>query len=204
LPTHADDVSWLADQVVRHHHEHGVDWAEIAVLVRKGSHIEPIYTELRARGVPVEVVGLSGLLDLPEIADLTAMLDVIDEPIANASLVRLLAGPRWRIGPRDLALLGRRARELVADAALPAADDLDRAVARVDAGEIVSLSDAMADPGDELPFSAEARVRFAAFAAEIRALRRLLCEPLLDVIQRRARRAAARPSTRSPRAPPRG
>ena len=34
-------------------------------------------------------------------------------PTANASLVRLLTGPRWRIGPRDLALLGRRAADLV-------------------------------------------------------------------------------------------
>ena len=34
-------------------------------------------------------------------------------PTANPSLLRLLTGPRWRIGPRDLALLGRRAAELV-------------------------------------------------------------------------------------------
>ena len=37
---------------------------------------------------------------------------------ANAALLTLLTGPRWAIGPRDLALLGRRAAEL-AGAARP-------------------------------------------------------------------------------------
>ena len=54
--------------------------------------------------------GLSGLLHLPEVADLVAICEVLHDPTANAALVRLLTGPRWRIGPRDLALLGRRAR----------------------------------------------------------------------------------------------
>ena len=49
---------------------------------------------------------------------------------------------------------------------------------------MVSLSDAMADPGPDLPFSEEARVRFARFASEIRILRRRLSEPVLDVLHR--------------------
>ena len=31
---------------------------------------------------------------------------------ASDALARLLTGPRWRIGPRDLVALGRRARAL--------------------------------------------------------------------------------------------
>ncbi len=58
-----------------------------------------IHAALVARDVPVEVVGLSGLLHLPEIADLVAVCEVLQDPGANASLVRLLTGPRWRIGP---------------------------------------------------------------------------------------------------------
>jgi hypothetical protein len=65
----------------------------------------------------VEVVGLGGLLHLPEVADIVATLEVLDDPTANAALLRLLTGPRWRIGPRDLVLLGRRAQQLVRPAA---------------------------------------------------------------------------------------
>ncbi|HEV2634764.1 MAG TPA: ATP-dependent DNA helicase [Actinocrinis sp.] len=183
LLTHAEEIRWIGQQVQaagRH-----VPWSQIAVLVRKGNQIPDLYAELHRIGVPVEVVGLSGLLDLPEVADLVAMLQVLDDPIANAPLVRLLTGPRWRIGPRDLALLGRRARELVRppDPAGPVAA-LDRAAAHSDPSDIVSLSDALADPGEELAFSAEARARFARFAAEIRTLRRSLSEPVLDVLHR--------------------
>jgi DNA helicase-2/ATP-dependent DNA helicase PcrA len=40
------------------------------------------------------------------------VLEVLHDVNANAALLRVLTGPRWRIGPRDLALLGRRARSL--------------------------------------------------------------------------------------------
>ncbi|HEV3173506.1 MAG TPA: ATP-dependent helicase, partial [Actinocrinis sp.] len=181
LPTYQEEVRWLADRIQELAGR--LPWSQVAVLLRKGAQIPEIYGELHGRGVPVEVVGLSGLLDLPEIADLVAMLDVVDDPIANASLVRLLSGPRWRIGPRDLALLGRRARDLVRPPDT-AAEALDRAAANSDPTDVVSLSDALADPGDELPFSAEAKARFARFAAEIRRLRRSLSEPVIDVLHR--------------------
>src|SRR5690606_15116289 len=72
-----------------------------------------VHKALVERDIPVEVVGLTGLLNLPEVADLVATCEVLDDPTANSALVRLLVGPRWRVGPRDLALLGRRAAELV-------------------------------------------------------------------------------------------
>ncbi|MBS2531860.1 UvrD-helicase domain-containing protein [Catenulispora sp. NF23] len=186
--TAEDEVKWVARMVADAHYRGGVALREIAVLVRKGNQIPPLYEEMHAQGLPVEVVGLSGLVHLPEVADLIAMLDVLDEPIANASLVRLLTGPRWRIGARDLALLGMRARELVRDPAdfadRAGRDRLAEAVAGSDPTEVVSLSDAMADPGPDLAFSEQARVRFARFASEIRILRRRLSEPVLDVLHR--------------------
>lgn len=182
LPTYAEEVRWLADRIQELDGQ--VPWSQVAVLVRKGDQIPELYAELHGRGIPVEVVGLSGLLDLPEVGDLVAMLDVLDDPIANASLVRLLTGPRWRIGPRDLALLGKRARELVRPLEQPGHSALDQAAASSDPTDVVSLSDALADPGDELPFSEQARRRFARFAAEIRRLRRGLSEPVLDVLHR--------------------
>ncbi|WP_236711167.1 ATP-dependent helicase, partial [Streptomyces sp. 150FB] len=112
LPTHAEEIGWLADSLA-HLVRTGKEPGEIAVLCRTAGDFAEIQGALVARDVPVEVVGLSGLLHLPEVADLVAVCEVLQDPGANASLVRLLTGPRWRIGPRDLALLGRRARLLV-------------------------------------------------------------------------------------------
>lgn len=197
LRTHAEEIDWLADSIA-HLVRTGKAPGEIAVLCRTATDFAQIQGALVARDVPVEVVGLSGLLHLPEVADLVAVCEVLQDPGANASLVRLLTGPRWRIGPRDLALLGRRARLLVRHGHASPDDDPDRrlaeAVEGVDPAEVISLADALdtfletpldddsADDG--LPFSPEARVRFARLAAELRDLRRSLADPLMDVLHR--------------------
>lgn len=188
LPTHGEEVSWLADSIA-HLVRTGTAPGRIAVLCRGSAIFPDVHAALVAREVPVEVVGLGGLLQLPEVADLVAVCEVLQDPTANAALVRLLIGPRWRIGPRDLALLGRRAADLVRTARVDGVDPLAAAVAQTDPTEVISLSDAMetfldAAQPDELPFSPEARIRFAHFAAEIRALRRVLAEPLMDVLHR--------------------
>ncbi|MFE0525618.1 UvrD-helicase domain-containing protein [Streptomyces sp. NPDC058954] len=197
LPTHAEEIDWIADSIA-HLVNTGKTPGEIAVLCRTATDFAEIQGALVARDVPVEVVGLSGLLHLPEIADLVAVCEVLQDPGANASLVRLLTGPRWRIGPRDLALLGRRARLLVSHARVADDDDRDRrlaeAVEGVDPSEVISLADALDTflempldaelEDDGLPFSPDARVRFARLAAELRDLRRSLSDPLMDVLHR--------------------
>lgn len=197
LRTHAEEIAWLAESIA-HLVRTGKAPGEIAVLCRTATDFAEIQGALVARDIPVEVVGLSGLLHLPEVADLVAVCEVLQDPGANASLVRLLTGPRWRIGPRDLALLGRRARLLVSHARVGADEDPDRrlaaAVEGVDPAEVISLADALdtfletpfETPGDDdgLPFSPDARVRFARLAAELRDLRRSLADPLMDVLHR--------------------
>ncbi|MFI2778586.1 UvrD-helicase domain-containing protein [Streptomyces sp. ALB3] len=195
LRTHAEEIDWLGDSIA-HLVRTGKAPGEIAVLCRTAGDFPRIQAALVARDVPVEVVGLSGLLHLPEVADLVAVCEVLQDPGANASLVRLLTGPRWRIGPRDLALLGRRARLLVHRSA-PGGDDADtaqrlaEAVEGTDPAEVISLADALdtflesgGSEDDRLPFSAEARVRFARLATELRDLRRSLADPLMDVLHR--------------------
>ena len=197
LRTHAEEMDWIADSV-SHLVRTGTAPGEIAVLCRTATDFARIQGALVARDVPVEVVGLSGLLHLPEVADLVAVCEVLQDPGANASLVRLLTGPRWRIGARDLALLGRRARLLVSHARVAGDDDPDRrlaeAVEGVDPSEVISLADALdtfletpldgTGDDDRLPFSPDARVRFARLAAELRELRRALSDPLMDVLHR--------------------
>jgi DNA helicase-2/ATP-dependent DNA helicase PcrA len=193
----AQDVAWAADEVVRAEAwlrrrraaaglAPGRQWREIAVLVRARKDFAPLHAALAERGVPVEVVGLGGLLALPEVADVVATLEVVEEPTANAALVRLLTGPRWRLGPRDLAQLGRRGRALLRtdlDAPEAEIEALERAVEGVDACDVVSLSDALDRPGEH-GWSEEGLVRVRALAAELRLLRAHRDEPLLDLVHR--------------------
>ena len=77
-----------------------------AVLVRKRSQIPAIQGALRSAGIECEVVGLSGLVHVPEIADIVAMLSIIADPDAGASLMRILTGPHIALGAADIAALG--------------------------------------------------------------------------------------------------
>jgi DNA helicase-2/ATP-dependent DNA helicase PcrA len=181
LPDYPSEINWVGDQVAAALGD-GITAGEIAVLVRATRDIGPLHAELVGRDIPVEVVGLGGLVHLPEVADVIAVLEVLDDPCANAALIRLLTGPRWRIGARDLALLGRRARELVA-APRHAGPALEAAPGVTDPAEMVSLVDALSAPGGGR-YSAAARERFTALDRELRELRRHLGEPLLDLVHR--------------------
>ncbi len=76
--------------------------ASCAVLMRKRSSMGIFVESLQANGIEVEVVGLGGLLELPEIVDLVSALKVIQRVDAGSELIRLLTGARWRIGAKDI------------------------------------------------------------------------------------------------------
>jgi DNA helicase-2/ATP-dependent DNA helicase PcrA len=178
--TASDEIDALCDAVASEVAE-GQDPQSIAILCREAKVFPEVIAGLTARDVPVDVVGLSGLLELPEVAEVVSVLEVLHDPAANPSLVRLLAGPRWRIGARDLALLGARARELATPSGgdqleRTVASELASAVADTDPAESVSLVEALDDLGGR-PFSAEARSRFAALARELADLRSILQQP---------------------------
>ncbi|WP_081680910.1 ATP-dependent DNA helicase [Cellulomonas sp. URHD0024] len=85
-----------------------------AVLCRKRSQFEPLRRALRARGLPVEVVGLGGLLSAPEVVDLVAVLQAAHDPSRGDALMRLLTGARTALGAADLHALAAWAGELAA------------------------------------------------------------------------------------------
>lgn len=86
----------------------------LAVLCRRRAQMEAVRRQFEARGIPYEIVGLGGLLDTPEIVDLVATLRVLADPGRSDSLMRLLAGARWRLGPADLMALRDWSAQLAA------------------------------------------------------------------------------------------
>ncbi|GAA4911288.1 ATP-dependent DNA helicase [Nesterenkonia rhizosphaerae] len=78
-----------------------------AVLATKRSLLTPLAAELHARGIPHEFVGLAGLLSTPEVREILAYLQILADPARSDSTIRLLAGAQFRLGVRDLYLLGQ-------------------------------------------------------------------------------------------------
>ena len=184
--TYEEEMQWIGDRVLEQI-DLGTKPEDIAVLARVRSDFPALIRVLEQRDIPVDVLGLGGMLAMPEVAEIVAVLEVLHDSAANPALVRLLSGPRWRIGLRDLALLGRQARTLAGSQGRPGDDDLDgqldAAVSGVDPADIISLLDALDDPGD-LDYDPEARRRFALLSAEIRSIRRGIGDPLPDLVHR--------------------
>jgi DNA helicase-2/ATP-dependent DNA helicase PcrA len=185
-----DELAALVEAVrAVHTGDDGATWADVAVLTRDNAHAEDVFDALTGAGVPVEIVGLKGLLRLPEVAEVVATLHLLHDVTHNPSVLTLLTGPRWAIGPRDLRLLSRRAVEVSGRApsggreAQALADQLVEIADGVDPAELPALDDALADPGDAA-YSDEALDRFALLAAELRYLRAHVGEPLLDLVRR--------------------
>ncbi len=84
-----------------------------AVLCRKRSLFPMIAEALTERGLPVEIVGIGGLLTTPEVADLVSLLWVVQDPTRGDKLMRLLTGPAMRLGPADLDGLAAWSRHLL-------------------------------------------------------------------------------------------
>ena len=186
--THDEEVAWVCDRVVDLHRRHG-SWEGIAVLARTAATLVDVDSELRRRGVPTRLVGAAALLQVPVVAELRALLEVLDDPASDPALVRLLTGPRWRIGLRDLAALGSLSP---ASARAPGGTpDLDAAlrlaVLGSDPVDRPSLAEtieaALATDGDAR-LSPPAVHRLTRLTAEIRRLRRHIDEPCVDLISR--------------------
>lgn len=192
---------WRADHERR---SSGTPTQSIAVLVRAWRQLPLIEAALRERGVPIEIVGVGGLLLEPEVVDVVATLRVMVDPARGDALMRLMTGARWRIGGRDLAALGGWARKLArtpernAIAARVGAGDgieagaidaaADTAVEpdpdEVDDRSIIDALDELPPPGKFTPpgLSSIGHRRLARLAAELRALRSRLGQPLPDLV----------------------
>ena len=184
LPDVAAEVAWTADGIA-------AQWRDgarptSAVLVRRRADMDAIADALRARGLPVEVVGLGGLLDTPEVRDLVSALELVADPLAGPAAVRLLTGARWRLGVADLAALWQRARELVPG--LPprrgplSAAELALGALPAEHAEQAGLVDALDDPGPAEGYTPAGHARILRLGRELTWLRARAGAPLTDLV----------------------
>lgn len=191
--TVAEERTWIAEQVAARwqtHADAGLSPPSSAVLVRRNADAAPLAAALREQGLPVEIVGLGGLLATAEVADVVATLRLLDDPGAGDAAMRILTGARWRLGISDLAALAQRAREL---SILPASQEnseitnvasLTRALRAVVPEPVhrAGLADAIADPGEPHQYSPEGSARIRALARELAQLREHVGQPLPELV----------------------
>lgn len=182
---------WMAEQIARRWFAYAEATGApptAAVLVRRRADMAELAAALRARDLPVEVVGIGGLLAEPEVRDLVSALRLLVDPLAGTAAARLLTGSRWRLGAADLAALWARAGELGGSRTGKPSSDVDGQLGSLadalppEQAEQAGLADALDDPGDPANYSMDGYRRLRLLGGELAALRRRLDAPLPELV----------------------
>ncbi len=140
----------------------GAAWSDIAVLCRTSRLFGLLQQAFGSRDVPVEFLGLAGLLTQPEIVEVLAYARAVHDPTASVPLARILMGPRYRVGFKDLAELARAA----GSATRELRERLD-----LDEDERFLVTEALEQLDEVEHLSQEGRVRLGEFRDELAELR---------------------------------
>ena len=171
------EMDALADTIVSLHRDDGVAWRDCAVLCRTHRLFEPLQVALADRGVPAEFIGLAGLIKLPEVVEVLAYARAAADPTAGVALARILTGPRYRVGHRDLARVAAwttRSRSMLLEHLRERApEDLDLVE-----DQPFLIAEALEHLDEIEGLSAKGRARIAEFTRELAELRRAVRRPV--------------------------
>ncbi|MEY4000747.1 MAG: hypothetical protein RLZZ626_1102, partial [Actinomycetota bacterium] len=156
-----------------------------ALLLRRRKNLQVFVDALQDLGLPIEVVGVSGLLEQPEIVDLVSALRVMHYPNAGSSLIRLLTGPRWQIGAKDIERLFRFARREATLIESGGAESDDENIGAEDNLSLVDAIDTLTfgHPAHQHKISAEGLARIRDAAGRFNEMRKLTGLPLPDLVR---------------------
>jgi DNA helicase-2/ATP-dependent DNA helicase PcrA len=200
FPDQREEAVFIAEEILRLHGRSAAPgrppaaWRDFAILVRRKAHMGVLYSVLREREVPVEVAGLGGLLQVPEVMDTVAWLRLVADPgpASNRWMARIAMGPRYRIHYRDLAVLARwaahqttelrKAKEAESSAPADARAVPDESALEPD--EVAfSLVEALDQVQEIEGLDASAQYRLLRLRSELLELRSMAGFLLLDLVQ---------------------
>jgi DNA helicase-2/ATP-dependent DNA helicase PcrA len=185
------EVEWIAEQCERLHGRPtaqgrpDVRWKDIAILVRRKAAMDMLLQALEEKKIPVEVVGLGGLLKTPEVTEIVAWLRALEtKPGANRWLARILLGPRWRVSYRDLSLLARWSTMQNWDLRVQLAHGDEERARDQEPGDVgFALAEALGHLDEIEHLGADGRKRLRAFAERLSEIRKKSNAPLLELVQ---------------------
>ena len=103
------EAEWIAEHILELHDD-GNKWSDVAVLCRSSRLFFSLQQAFAEHEIPVEILGLAGLLRLPEIVEVLAYARAVSDPLASVALAKILLGPRYRVGYKDLARVAALAK----------------------------------------------------------------------------------------------
>jgi DNA helicase-2/ATP-dependent DNA helicase PcrA len=167
------EAEWIADHLLRLHRD-GSRWADCAVLCRTSRLFFSLQQAFAEREIPVEILGLAGLLRMPAVVEVLAYARAVSDPLASIDLARILLGPRYRVGFKDVARVAALAK--VRNFAMRIEDE--------DEGEAVPylFAEALEHLGEVEGLSDEGRARLEEFRGELHGFRIHARKPVAEFL----------------------
>jgi DNA helicase-2/ATP-dependent DNA helicase PcrA len=185
------EMDWLAT-TIKTEIAAGLAPEDVAVILRRNADVMEVHRQLTSRGLRCQVRSKWTLLEVPEVAEVVAYLRVIADPTANADWIRILTGPRVRIGDRDLKLIADLAAELTHGmelrnhSASNLQQALDAATAETDDITLVAYGDAISEIAEHgySKLSPEAVERIRELEHEISYYRTLAMDGVAELVHK--------------------
>ena len=90
FPDFLQESSFVAEKIKELHEKNGINFKDIAILVRSNRLAYPFIEDLKFLQIPYQVKNPKGLFALEEIKDLIAVLKFISNPYDNVAILRIL------------------------------------------------------------------------------------------------------------------
>jgi len=110
---------------LKHRHQQGIPWSQMAVLYRSNRQSLPLEQQLRTADIPYRIIGGLGFFERKEIKDALAYWALLHRCADALQFKRIINTPRRGIGDKGCATI----MQLLADSALSVADWLDLQIA---------------------------------------------------------------------------
>lgn len=152
--TGEEEVAYIADcmEAQLRECEAAGNKLDAAILVRTNAESAVYLDALSERGVPAIIVGLAGLLHLPEVMDITSVMKILVDPSSDQDALRLLLSPQVNLGAADVEALRTRVDQL----AMAGKDELARKKGNVEETSDSSPLSQLARQYDKMVEDAEA------------------------------------------------
>ncbi len=105
LPGDEEEALWMAREIRRARAKDNSRWEDFAVLFRTNTHIRKVEQVFRQEEIPYRLVGAQSFYDRREVRDVLAYLQILANPLADVSLLRILNTPPRGIGSNTALLL---------------------------------------------------------------------------------------------------
>ena len=105
LPGDEEEALWMAREIRRARAKDNSRWEDFAILFRTNTHIRKVEQVFRQEEIPYRLVGAQSFYDRREVRDVLAYLQILANPLADVSLLRILNTPPRGIGSNTALLL---------------------------------------------------------------------------------------------------